>query len=951
MGGPEHSLTAPTAQNGGHHTPDGNAAPPSLALARHLAAMRQRARLVLRAEYLRPALLPPLALLGLYCLGGLLRVPQHLPDSARLVLLAAWLGLCGWRLRAGLRGIAHPTPAAIDRRIEQASGLANAPLSTLADRPAPSPDARTALLWQAHQQRVLASLGRLRAGWPHLLPHSRAGQAAGSTLLAALVVAGVLAGSSAPGRILAAFIPGRDDPDVPLPRVEAWITTPSYTPNAPVFLKTDASGTSSPAGTAPSPQVPQGSHLTVIVSGIATAPVLRGGGGLVLDRTQVQQLDTQSWRLNATLAHGGTVRLAGRGRTLAFWPVNVLPDAEPEVKWGPRPGAPKGEWRTRLPYEASHAYGLSSLGMEMRLAHPARGMDDRRVLSLPVPLAGHQHAVKGVLTPDLSEDPWAGMDVTGTIVAQSLSGRRARSAPATFTLGARVFHSPLARAILDVRRRFALGQESRADTASDLETLGDTPGPIRDHSGMALNLAAVIAMLDNSRTDAHTAWVGATNMLWDLALDIEDRRDGDDASAQASLDVRAAQAAVAQQLAKLRTSGTQTQDAKAELDTRLQALRDAISRKMQALANAAIRNHTAIPDLPGFSAAGDKAFSRLMKQLQSDAANGHSEDALKRLQDMENATERMRNATPQDLAALARQMVAQQKAQEQMAAARDLTARQTGLLDHAQSRLDERLRAQARRQNDLADDGDGEASNYTSMPTSELLRQLGLPVPQDADQANAPPAPPPPMPDPAKAEAQASARRGERATQHALERATEELQNEFKDLTGKAPAAFDDARTHMREARKALTDGDDATAATAEEKALEALRKGRQQMSDAMKGNGQNSTPSFLPSFGSPSEDSSSGSGSSEQGENGSGQPSDETDGANDRDDASARRDPLGRKLGEGRDQSPDDSTHIPDTVTRQRAREIEQELRRRDSDRTRPQQELDYLDRLLKPF
>nr|WP_240190207.1 DUF4175 family protein [Acetobacter sp. JWB] len=55
--------------------------------------------------------------------------------------------------------------------------------------------------------------------------------------------------------------------------------------------------------------------------------------------------------------------------------------------------------------------------------------------------------------------------------------------------------------------------------------------------------------------------------------------------------------------------------------------------------------------------------------------------------------------------------------------------------------------------------------------------------------------------------------------------------------------------------------------------------------------------------------------------------------------------------MGEGKDQTEDDSTHIPDNVARQRAREIEQELRRRDSDRTRPQQELDYLDRLLKPF
>lgn len=154
----------------------------------------------------------------------------------------------------------------------------------------------------------------------------------------------------------------------------------------------------------------------------------------------------------------------------------------------------------------------------------------------------------------------------------------------------------------------------------------------------------------------------------------------------------------------------------------------------------------------------------------------------------------------------------------------------------------------------------------------------------------------------------------------------------------------------MQDARKALADGDDAAAANAEEKALEALRKTRQQMQDAVKGNGKNSIPSFLPALGSPS-DGSSGSGNASDGQNGSGTPSDSSENQEEEDQQGGKRDPLGRKLGEGKDQTEDDSTHIPDNVARQRAREIEQELRRRDSDRTRPQQELDYLDRLLKPF
>ena len=41
----------------------------------------------------------------------------------------------------------------------------------------------------------------------------------------------------------------------------------------------------------------------------------------------------------------------------------------------------------------------------------------------------------------------------------------------------------------------------------------------------------------------------------------------------------------------------------------------------------------------------------------------------------------------------------------------------------------------------------------------------------------------------------------------------------------------------------------------------------------------------------------------------------------------------------------------VPEERERQRTRAIEDELRRRDADRQRPQEELDYFGRLLKGF
>jgi len=60
--------------------------------------------------------------------------------------------------------------------------------------------------------------------------------------------------------------------------------------------------------------------------------------------------------------------------------------------------------------------------------------------------------------------------------------------------------------------------------------------------------------------------------------------------------------------------------------------------------------------------------------------------------------------------------------------------------------------------------------------------------------------------------------------------------------------------------------------------------------------------------------------------------------------------DPLGRPVAGGQ-HADDGDTHVPDKAEQLRARDIEQELRRRDTDRTRAPDELHYLDRLLKPF
>jgi hypothetical protein len=125
------------------------------------------------------------------------------------------------------------------------------------------------------------------------------------------------------------------------------------------------------------------------------------------------------------------------------------------------------------------------------------------------------------------------------------------------------------------------------------------------------------------------------------------------------------------------------------------------------------------------------------------------------------------------------------------------------------------------------------------------------------------------------------------------------------------PDQFDDAKDSMGGAKEALGEKNLDRATDEQSRALDQLRKGAQAMAEQMMENGEAQT---------------------EQGQGNSG------------------RDPLGRP---DRSNRPDLglSVKVPDQIDIQRAREVLDELRRRLGDPQRPAIELDYLERLIRPY
>ncbi len=835
--------------------------PPGAELRRRLASRRSSARRVLWIERIWPRLWPALLLVGVFLAAALFDLPSMLATIWHLVLLAAVAGGLGYLLWRGLRPLHAPTEAEIDRRLERASGLRHRPLVVLDDRPTTNDAAATAL-WRAHSDRATAQLARLRVGWPRPSlprPELRAGRAA---LLVVLLVGLAVAGADAPDRLGRALWPRLVfGPPEPAPLLQAWVTPPGYTGLAPVFLKADV----------PDVAVPAGSHLTVSLTGGRGEPALSYGA----DKQAFATLDPTSWQAERDLTGDGALVIQRRGSTVGQWQVTTIPDEPPTVAWAspPGPSAATRRLQTRLPYTAADDYGLVKLQVEMRLQ--LRPGAPPLVINLPLP-GGAAKEAKGVATQDLTANPWAGLAVTAHLVATDAPGQHGSSADAVFTLPERPFKNPLARAVIDIRRRLSVAPENHDQAAADLQALAEAPEAFDNNTGIFLALSSTATLLTRQ---GEPAVPEAQARLWSLALQLET-----DAVARTAQAVAQAREALQQSVQR---------GDRSDMDKKADALRQEIQRHLQALAEKARRDGTLMPFDPTARTLNQRDFDKLTQEMKDAAKAGRTQEAQEKLQQLERMLDQLKQAEANPSGDRKQAQQQRQRGRQQMGAAEDMVQRETGMKGRATDRT-------------AKDD----------------------PAARDSDARQ----------------------------QRALRRALGEMMQQFGDLTGKVPDGLSDADIAMRDAGTALGSGDNAKAATDHQRAIDALQKGEQQMSQQMAsalgisvqpGEGEGQGQGMGPGEG-------DGDQTAEGDENGNGQSGDQTADADGQagQDPSIPRDPLGRPTRDGTSgRSDSGDVHVPDQMEQARTRDIQNELRRREGQRTRPAGELDYIDRLLKSY
>jgi uncharacterized protein (TIGR02302 family) len=741
-------------------------------------------------------------------------------------------------------------------RLDHGSGIRHRPATALTDT-LTSQDPVAQALWQAQRERTLASLKRIRAGLPSPKLRLSDPWALRALVGVMLVAAWFAAGDERALRVGAAF----DWNGMLAPaniRVDAWINPPLYTAKPPIILS--AANKEAVLPLSGPLAVPANSTLIVRSSG-GTLDVVAGGG--ISEVTPAEQAPKGTNEKHFTIASDGTVHVrAPSGQPQ--WKFTAIPDRPPTIALAKDPER-QARGSLQMAYKIEDDYGVTEAQAHFAAradAAPSRPLYTPPSFSLVLPNARTRNGV-GQTVKDLSEDPYAGADVTLTLSAKDEAGNEGKSEPFNMRLPERLFTKPLARALIEQRRTLALDANKNSDVSTALDALLIAPELfMAGEAGHYLGLYNLTRQLEAARSDDELREVVAS--LWGLAVTIEDDKISDVDKA-----LRAAQDALKQALERGASDEEikkLTQDLRAAMDNYMRQLAEQFRNNPQQLAR---------PLDPNTKFLRQQDLNNMLERMERLSRQGDKEGARQLLEQLQQMLENLQMAQPgqggdSDMEQALNELGDMIRKQQQL---RDKTYKQG-----QDSRRDRQRGRQGADQSmgDLQQDQQGLRDRLKKL--QDQLAKQGLGPGQRGDQGQ-------PGAD----------------------------QGDGEDGLAEADGAMGDAGSRLGE-------GNSDAAVDAQGKALEALRKGAQSLADAMQqGDGDQAGDGPGDRMG-----------RQQAGSNGT--------------------DPLGRPL-RGREWGDELSKMVPGEMDVQRVRRILEELRRRLSDPSRPQIELDYIERLLKDY
>ncbi len=593
-----------------------------------------RARYAILWERLWPALAALATAVGIFLIVSWAGLWLALPPMGRAIGLFVLLVVVAAATVPILR-LSMPTSQDGLRRLDQVSGLPHRPATAIADDMAPTADDPwSRALWRAHVERALQAARAFRAGWPAPRLLVRDPYAIRAFVLVLVVATFFGAGGERIRRITAAF-DWTGAVAAANYRVDAWVTPPNYTGKPPAILPGIRAGEPVPAAAPLS--VPAGSILVIRATGSAHLDVIATGGVTDAGREGAAPPAGTDERRYA-IKDGGTITLRGIGDDDITWTFTAIPDRAPTIALAKDPEA-QGRGGLLLQYKVEDDYGVvdGRATFERKAAAGIDGKEPHALFGAPeIPLVMPQARTRsgaGQTTKDLTEHPWAGVDVTMTLVARDEANNEGRSAPHEFTLPQRVFVKPLARSLVELRRMLALDAETRGKVMQGLDALAIAPEKYIPEAGIYLGLRSIFHQLTNAKTDDDLRDV--VGRLWALATMIED---GNVSDAEAAL--RAAQDALRQALER----GASEEEIKKLTDQ----LRAALDRFMQALAEEMRKNpqQLARPLDQNTRQVRPQDLKNMLDRIENLSKSGNKDAAKRLLEELQSILENLQMARP-----------------------------------------------------------------------------------------------------------------------------------------------------------------------------------------------------------------------------------------------------------------------------------------------------------------
>jgi len=489
---------------------------------------------------------------------------------------------------------------------------------------------------------------------------------------------------------------------VPAARFEAWVTPPAYTGKAPVLLTAHGKSLVQQAiseNEIAVYSVPVNSELFVRLHGGAGLPVLIMGHAPATTTITATAIDAQNHELNSKLDRPQSAHLMQETRELAKWDFAIIPDEAPQaaIEQAPTVSARLG---LKIPLLATDDYGLASLRLSLKHG-------DQPPQFIEVPLPGQAPDVfRHKMFKDFTPHKWAGLPVTMVLEAEDAAGQTGRSQSQKVILPERPFEHPVARAIIEQRKRLASMSDEGKAIARTLRVISAFPEEYDDDSVVTLSLRSAIRRLELDSSDRAVDEV--IDILWDTALRIED--------GVLSLAERALRKAEQNLMDALSRNASQ-----AEIDRLAQELKQAMDRFLQAMMeemakNPQQQNQANLPIDPNARSVDRQDLQNMLDRARELSRLGARDAAKELLSQLRNMLESLRAGSRQRQ--MSKQMQAGQKALGEMGK----------LMRRQQELLDQSLR---RQQSGKAKPGDKQSKASAAEQEAlrrrlgEIMRQLG----------------------------------------------------------------------------------------------------------------------------------------------------------------------------------------------------------------------------------